>query len=90
MIHLPKLFGLRYISSYYSFEHGQKLCDILKLSKFSILSVSFFKKKKSPYFVVTKENMLFCLIGYQGHNTEATKILFEWKQSLMVTFNLGQ
>ena len=28
------------------------------------LEFDFFFKKKSAYFEVTKENMLFCLIGY--------------------------
>ena len=43
----------------------------------------WFFKKKSAYFVVTKENMLFSLIG------EVIKILFEWKQSLMIGLNVG-
>ena len=42
------------------------------------------------FFVVTKENMLFSLVGYQEHNWEAIQILFEWKQSLKVTSNFGQ
>ena len=52
------------------------------------LRVSIFLK--SGNFVVTKENMFFCLIGYEEHSREAIEILFEWKQSLMVTFNFGQ
>ena len=38
--------------------------------------VPFFLKK-SAYFVVTKENMLFSLFGYYEHNREAIKILFK-------------
>ena len=44
---------------------------------------------KSACFVVTNENMLFCLISYSEHTGEAIKILFEWKQGLMVAFNFG-
>ena len=29
------------------------------------------------FFVVIKENMLFSLVGYEEHNREAIKILFE-------------
>ena len=45
---------------------------------------------KSACFVVTNENMLFCLISYSEHTGEAIKILFEWKQGLMVAFNFDQ
>ena len=39
------------------------------------LGVSIFFKK-SVYFVVNKENMLFCLTGCEEHNREAIKIIW--------------
>ena len=50
-----------------------------QLSLYLILQSLEFHLKKSGNFVVTKENMLFCMIGYKEHNTEAIEIQFEWK-----------